>query len=197
MADLGDILRVTPSLVLDVGVTIQNVYHLLVSEPTGVDDEDVLDDMGEYLEGIYDGMVSRIPNNVTFSEYKVDNLTADVTIGISGFPTLTTGTDAGEYIAPGVAGLLLGRTSNPGHAGRKFFGPFTEGNMSDGLWSSALLSVLAAAGLDTYDGFTSAGGNDYQPIVLDRTTGNPRNVREIIASSNPAYQRRRRRGAGI
>jgi hypothetical protein len=197
MASLNDILRVVPTLGMGVGVTIQNVYHLRVTETGGVDDADVLDDMGEYLEDIYSELLTRIVNDVTFEEYSVQNLTVDVDLGISGFPTLTAGQSSEDPLPSGVAGLSLGRTETPGHYGRKFWPPGPESLTLDNYFTSNHVSAMNDAALATWSPFQSTTGHDYMPGILDRTTGGIRDVVEVISTNIPAYQRRRRAGTGI
>lgn len=196
MASLGDILRIVAGLSFNAAVEVQNVYYVKVSDIGGIPDEDIPDDMGEYLEDIYDGLVSSYPNNVTFETFKVTNVTADVDLGTHPWPSLTAGSGAQETYAPGVALLTLARTATPHHAGRKYWGPFQETSMSDGTWASAIVSGFAAVVESVYNAFAATSGNDYQPIVYDRENDVGRLPVELTVSSNPAYQRRRRVGTG-
>lgn len=197
MADVGDIIRVVAQLTMGVGVTIQNVYHLQVRSSGGAADGVILDDMGEYLEGIYSELLDRFPDDVIFDEYTAQNITVDVDFGAASWPSLVDGNNGGEPYAPGVAGLLRVRTNTPGREGRKFWGPFTEGDATSGLWTSTTLSNLLDAGHAAYDPFNALSGVDYQPVIYDRENEVPRDPVEIVATNNPAYQRRRRLGRGI
>lgn len=197
MAALSDIIRVVAQLNMGVGITVQNVYHLQIRSAGGAADSVVLDDMGEYLEGIYTEIVDRIPDDVIFDEYSAQNVTADVDFGTASWPTLTDGNNGGEPYAPGVAGLLRVRTTTPGREGRKFWGPFTEGDATSGLWTTTTLNNLIDAGHAAYDPFNALSGVDYQPVIYDRNLDVARDPIEIVASNNPAYQRRRRLGRGI
>ena len=197
MADVGDIIRVVAQLTMGVGVTIQNVYHLQVRSSGGAADGVILDDMGEYLEGIYTEILDRMPDDVIFDEYTAQNITVDVDFGAASWPSLVDGNNGGEPYAPGVAGLLRVRTGTPGREGRKFWGPFTEGDATSGLWTTTTLNNLLAAGHAAYDPFNALSGVDYQPVIYDRELDVPRDPVEIVATNNPAYQRRRRLGRGI
>jgi len=180
-----------------VGVTVQNVYYMEVETTGGVGDEDVLDDLGEFLEDGYTEMLAIMPNNVSFTEYKVTNVDADVEIGISGWPTFTVGGGSGDMLPEGLAGLVRYRTGDVGHEGRKFIGPLGEVNQTDGQLAAATVTALGDFGDETAYLYTATSGNQYQNKILDRTTAETRPTTEVVASSTPAYQRRRKPGRGI
>lgn len=197
MADFGDILRVVPSLKLGLDVTIQNSYHVKVTEAEGVDDEDALTDMADYMEDIYGELNPSLTDVMTYEEIKVTNVTTDVDIGLIDWPSLTTGGAATETYAPGVAGLVLANTGDLRHQGRKFFGPYAEGPLTDGLFNSANVTRLGDAATEAYNTRVGTSGATYQPVIVDRETGEARPVTTVQVTANPAYQRRRRAGRGV
>jgi hypothetical protein len=194
---LGDVIRVVAQLLSDAEITIQNVFYLKIGSAGPIDDADLIDDMGEYLEDVYDGLVGYLHTTTTFDLYKMTNVTDDSDKGAHSWPVLTAGSNGSERYAPGVCGLIRARTGTPGREGRKFFGPLTEGILSNGLIASTPLAALAAAGVSAYAQFTSSNGYVYQPIVYDRVLDVGRTPTETVATANPAYQRRRRRGRGV
>jgi hypothetical protein len=197
VASLNDILRIVPTIEMGVGVTVQNVYYCKVTQAGGIDDGDVLDDMGDWMDDVYTPVQLAMPDDATFEEIKITNVTADVDIGTTSFPTLTQGNASGEPYAPGVAGLVLAFTDKLRHTGRKFFGPFNEGSLTNGLFSTLNVGRMVDAAVEAYTPFTGTSGGTYQPVIVDRTTGEGRGVTSVQATSNPAYQRRRRLGRGI
>jgi len=192
-----DILRVTAGLAIGIDSTVQNVYYLRIDEAGGVADAQILTDMGEYLEDAYTEVVPQLANNCTFEEYKVTNVTTKVDIGISAFPTLTSGTNAGDMLPFGISGLVRARTPTVGREGRKFIGPLVETSQTDGLLSAGLVADLEDFGDEAYGTFVSTSGNTYQPVIYDRDAHVGREMTDIIASNIPAYQRRRKQGVGI
>jgi hypothetical protein len=194
---LGDILSVIPTLKMGAGVTIQNVYHVRAGNLLGIDEDDVLDDMDEYLTGIYSEFLSNMPDDATFETFAVKNITAGVDLGISGFGTLVDGDATTEPYAPQVSGLALGRTSVPKHVGKKYFGPLTEGSMTNAFLHPTAVANLTDAAAAAWSEFDSTLGNNYEPVILDRETGVGRPVVEYTVNNNPAIQRRRRSGYGI
>ncbi len=197
MASVGDLLRVVASLALDVGVTFQNVYYLSIIGPADPDTEEVLDDMGEYLEDIYSEINARIPSSIEYVEYEVTDVTVDVSLGTRDWPVLTAGTAGTDFTPAQVAGLVLARTNTPGHHGRKYFPPFHETSLDYGEFVSGAVVDLAEAGEAAFGSFSSTNGFTYMPCVLDRETGTRRSAVEVGATSIPGTQRRRRRGVGI
>lgn len=196
MASLGDIISVVAGLNAGLGIDVQNVYHLQVLETGGVDDDDLVDDMGEYLEDVYGVLNNTFANNVVYDLYKATNVTADVDLGTHPWPSLTQGGGAVNMLPTGDSGLVLGRTNTPGRVGKKYFGPFTSNALADGYWTAGVVATLADAMAEVWSPFISALANSYTPVILGRDDGVGRVVREATASAVPAYQRRRRPGTG-
>jgi hypothetical protein len=196
MINPADLLRLTARLRFQASSDIQNVFYMHYAGGSPISDDDAIDDMGEYLEGGYSELVSRLADDVTFLDYRVVNLTADVDLGYNPWPVLTAGTNVNDTLMPGVAGLIRALTSNPGHEARKFVGPFSEGNTLNGTYQAGLVTALGDAGDAWYSPFLSTLGNSWQPVVYDRETTQKRVPVSVVASGNPAYQRRRRVGTG-
>jgi len=197
MAALNDVLEVTAKLSAGTNAAIQNVFHLVVKDFGGVPDENVPDDIGEYLEGIYDELDGGLWTGVSFVEYTIKNLTTDTDLGTYPWPTLTGGGSGDANLPYGVAGLVKAKTTNGKHQGRKFFGLFTEASNDGGKPNAAVKVLLAAAGAAAYSSFTSIGANDYQPGVLERDVLGVREVVSVVVGLEWAYQRRRKPGVGI
>lgn len=197
MASFGDILKVVASMSIGVGVTVQNVYHVIVAEVGGVDDGDIPDDMGEWLEDIYTEINPHIPNDLVYEEYSLQNVTVDLDLGTHGFPSMTIGGSSSEFLPTQVAPLVRVRTDVPGVEGRKFFPTFVEANTTNGQFSPTAVNNMLDAGQVAYAPWVATSGNNYQGTVYNREFGIARPPTEIIATSNPATQRRRRVGRGI
>lgn len=196
MADLLDILRVTAYMTAGVDQDQQNVYYLRVEDTGGVDDGDVLDDMAEYCDNIYTEINGIVANNIEYLEVKTSNITAGIDIGVTAFPTLTTGGVTNQMLPNGVSALAKAFPTVLGHIGKKFWPSFTVAAMDDGLFNSGAVTASADAAQAAYEPFVSTLGNHYQPIIYDRTNEVAHVPESWSASSNPAYQRRRRPGTG-
>ena len=196
MASLGDIIRVVAGLKFNATGDVQNVFHLLVSGPLPVSDADLVDDMGEHLEDIYSLNNANRANNITFDLYNVVNLTADLELGEHPWPSLTAGLGGGEALPPGDALLTLARTGKSRVQGRNYSGCWTEGNNADGQWSTTFLTAMATLPGLIWDAFTTSLGNDYTPIIYNRTLGTFELPVEYSIVPQTSYQRRRRPGSG-
>lgn len=198
MASPADLMRIVANMNMGINVAVQNVYYNRINATSGQPDSDVVGAAGRFLEDVYTPILNDLPGAFTFEDYKVTNVTADVDLGVSGFPTLTVGQSPGERTPEGIAGLVRGTSDTPGHEARKYFGPFVLGNLVDGLWDSSFLIDLTNAGLAAFGFYDDPVNNvDFTPIVLDRLTGTQRPISLVQASATPAYQRRRKPGVGI
>jgi hypothetical protein len=197
MANVNDVLQVTATMKVGVSVTIQNVYHLVVKDIGGVDDEDVADDMGEYLEDIYTNLVASMTSSLIFIDYRVQNLTTEQDIGTFPWPSLTVGSSVASRLPFGVAALIKAKTQQGKHQGRKYFALFTEDHTDNGFVTAALQADLADAGQAAYSEFTSTLVNNYTPVVLERDVLGGRAVLSVQVPADWSYQRRRKPGVGI
>lgn len=191
MADIGDILEVVASMVFGTSIQMQNVYHVRV-ESAGTSDDDVLEDMGEYLESIYSEVNSSFPNDLVYDEFSAKNLTIDFDFGLGAWPSLTQGAGADAYLPTQTSPYVNVRTYSPGHQGRKFFPPFTEGGWAEGGWISAVLTDLADAAAAAYTQFVSSNGHTYTPVIKEADSLSWNLPREIVIPALAGTQRRRR-----
>lgn len=194
---VGDILQVIPSMHIGVQVTIQNVYHTYITQLASGVPEDILDDMADWMDDAYSEIVGHIWDAQSIDEVHVLDLTADIDIGVTGFPTLTYGTDTGEGLPPGTSALVKFKTAQGKHQGRKYIGVLTEVSNNDGILQTGTTTDLADFATVITDDYVGASGNEYRYCVLDRTTDEPRFPNQVVIPAYFAYQRRRRPGVGI
>jgi hypothetical protein len=111
--------------------------------------------------------------------------------------SLTAGGGGASSNAAGVALLIVLRTGISRVFGRKYLGGIITANIdTDGFWASALVTVgatFAAHLLGEFVGGTST--STWLPGLIAKT-GQFWSFIEAIVSAIPAYQRRRRKGAG-
>jgi hypothetical protein len=154
------------------------------------------DDIGAWLEDVYGEFVVGLPNNLSFDSIAMYNIDQDSPYADVGWPTFTIGGATDAMLPTGVCVLLTLRTGVKRVLGRKYFGPFTGNNLADGIFEDTLAVAVAGAADFLIGHFFAAGsGNSLLPGVLDKT-GAFWAFFEAVASTNPAYQRRRRLGAG-
>ena len=193
----GDILSVVPSMHIGVQVTIQNVYHTYISQLVSDVEEDILQDMADWMDDAYSEIVGHIWDAQSFDEVKVIDITADIDIGVTGFPVLSAGGATGHGLPPGTAALVKFKTIQGKHQGRKYIGVLTEDGQTDGTLIGTAQTALANFATVIAEPYDGSSGNQYKYVVLDRTTDQVRYPNQIIVPAYFAYQRRRRPGVGI
>lgn len=196
MVNPADLLRITARLRFQATADIQNVFFMHYAGGSPISNADAVTDMGEYLEDGYTEINPKLADDVTYLDYRVVNVTTGVDLGYNPWPTLVQGSNVNDTLMPGVAGLIRILTGDVKHEGRKFTGPYSEGNTLNGNYQPGVVTAMADAGAAWFSPFLSSLGNSWQPVIVDRTTGQERVPTSVVASNNPAYQRRRRVGSG-
>lgn len=189
-----DIILVIAEFLL-AGQRIMNVFHAVPAGPI-IDDEGI-EDLEVWLVDAYTELVSLLANDLTFSSLTLRNLTDDIDLGTHSWPDLSTGSNTAEFLPLGVAGLVTYPTQIIGSRGRKFIGGLCENGVADGNLNGATVTALNAFGLVTCTPFIgSASGETWAPgVVTQAGAFRPFNG-EVLVSSVPAYQRRRKQGVG-
>ena len=197
-----DILRVVASLLWTDGNINQNVYNCLVSGGVGpYDDQDVADDMEDWLDNLYLNFTAVCSDEIDGNEvlvYKYDAV-GDDWDEVSSQAWTWNPTAIDDQMARGVAALARLWTTDPDVQGKKYIGGLTEGSLVDGLWSGGDLVLLLAFAADWYTPFVGAStGATFTPGIWSvAQTAFLAAVDHVAASAIPAYQRRRKRNVGI
>lgn len=199
---VGDILKIVAVLQWVDGDIMQNVFNLEVIGSGGpYDEEDVVDDMVEWMDDLYGASPARVSEDVDGAEVRVyvwDPGDQDWDeVGIDSFGFL--GTDTADVLPRGVALLVNAKSTDPDVNGKKYFGGATEATQTDGLWTAAMIaSYVSIATIWVQDFVGTTTGADFDPgiwsvknLSFHGMTGT------IIIPSIPAYQRRRKQGVGI
>ena len=199
----GDILRVAARLLWNNSSDIVNVFHMLVSDDNSNTLENLIDDVLEAITDVYSNFDQYIPDNVTFADVNIQNVTQDESYGSFSWDTLTAGAGVADPISPGLSCFVYMPTFTPDVQGRKWFGPFQEDTLTDGLWVTALTSAVTTALQGMVAGFTGTNLTDldyriphYVEDGVELVTPQFLEINQAVVSSNPGYQRRRRPGAG-
>lgn len=198
----GAILRIVASLLFPESVIAQNVFYAVFAD-TGAsnDDQDVVDDLAEWLEDAYTLIAGFIDTSVSLTDIKVynyDSIDDDWDeVGAASIGLAFTGTT--DMLPHGVAYLLHAKTTDPDVQAAKFIGGFTEGGQADGIWLSSINTVMATWAADWVTAFVgTATGGDFSPGVWSVAQQVFKVFNGVInLNSIPAYQRRRKPGVGI
>lgn len=200
--EVGTILRVVAVLQWLDGDIAQNVFNTIIDTGGGpFDEEDIVDDMVEWMDDLYAPALNRISDNMDGGEvrvYQYDPLDDDwdeVGIGAWTFNPA----DTVDEIPRGVSVLINCKTVDPDVNGKKYFPGITEAGQTDGLLTAGLIaSYVGTAAVWVQDFVGTTSGANFDPGVWSPTqteffpmTGT------IIIPSIPAYQRRRKQGVGI
>lgn len=199
---LNDTLKVVASLIWTDGEINQNVFACKVTSGAGPHaDQDVADDMLDWVENMYLNYATRLSDEIDGSQvqvYKWDAVGTDwdeVATNAWTFNPSATGSQEPR----GVAGLITMQTTDPDVQGKKYIPGFTATSLVDGLFSSGALIDALAFGADWYTPFVGAtSGATFTPGVWSVVNSLIYlMVNSFAASGIPAYQRRRKNNIGI
>lgn len=205
-----DILEFAARLAWNGASDILNRFVLQVTDTNSAPDGDILSDVVNWIEDLYDSIDSAIANNVTFNDLIGRNLTQHTVFGTFGWPTLTAGAQTAEAINPALSVFVYSGTDIPNVQGRKWWGSFTEVENVDGLWGSSIITAVETMMLQ-FLGSIPAGvsGATIFPVIahlkeIDEVSGelvdvSPPVVRPYInntVTNNAGVLTRRRPGSG-
>jgi len=198
----GDILRVVASFLWSDSNVNQNVFNCSVgggSPP--FDDQDVTDDMEDWLDDMYANVVGHMSDEIDGNEvlvYKYDTGNQDWDeVSSQAWSYDPTGTS--EELPRGVSLLVRLWTLDPDVQGKKYLPALTEGNCTDGLFTGGTLTAALGFAYDWFLPFVgAASGATFTPGVWSvAQLAFKAAVEHYATSSIPAYQRRRKRNVGI
>lgn len=196
----GDVVRAVFSWLLDNQTVVQQVWHYVKNSGTAEDAGDFMDDLEVHHETIYAlGLDDLIPDDLvaTAIEIYLWNTTTKLFDGVATGTHDQTGLSTGQWGAPGVCYLVNLLTDVGRYQGRKYVAGVIENSIADGVIlssSAATVGVWAVAQAlpwSSTDGNYTAGVFNEAAERFTQFNGN------VVASTNPAYQRRRRAGVGI
>lgn len=196
------ILKVVLSLLFPDSAIAQNVFYVLFeNDGTSDDKDDVLDDLSEWMESIYDDMAAAVSSSINITGFKAyirDTPGGDWDeVGV-GFPS-DTFSAAGDPMPNGIAALLHAQTDDPDVIAAKYFGGNTDTATVDNDFTAGSISTYINAGaewVDPFTGTTTASG--FIPGVWSTAQGAffPFSTAYSV-NAQVAYQRRRKPGVGI
>lgn len=198
---VSDILKVVVTSAWLDGNIIQNVFNALIDGGGGpFDDDDIVDDAVAWADAMYAEVTldtSDELNGTQVQVYKYDSVGDDWDEVGTGVFTWNPSANP-DQLPRGVAALLQARTSNPDVQGKKYIGGLTEAAVTDGLFTSTMMSNFIDFATLWVTDFTGAVSSaEWNPgvwsptdLVLYLMTDN------FGANLIPAYQRRRKRGVG-
>jgi len=177
--------------------TFGNVFTLHVDDTNAQSQANILDDIAEYVEGVYTPLIGAMVATLVFDEITIYNLTALISEPTIPWPTLTAGAVAGTDAVPeAVSAFMFARTGVKRAIGKKFFPGLTETNTASGLWVVGLVAALGTSLANWITPFTGTNGVVLIPGVWQKAINNFEEFTEGVVRDLPGYQRRRKRGVG-
>lgn len=196
----GTILRIVATLLFPDSVIAQNVFHSVVTTVGSYDEDDVVDDLGDYLQDVYGEWDDLGDGGIAVDEYTVyeyDPIDQDFDEVGKGDVGLS-GAVAGDMLPHAVCFLTQARTTDPDVNGRKYWGGLTELAQTEGLWlpvTATQMAILNAQWVSQHAG-TLTGATFtmgvWSPTRSNFFAFNGNTTTSLI----PAYQRRRKPGVG-
>lgn len=200
MIQVGDILRVVFSWIVDNTDLVQQVWHYYVDSGNPEDPDTTLDDIvTEHETAWATALDSAMPNNVvgTLAELYVWNPSTENFDGIASTSHGMDGATTNAMTAQGVCGLAKFHTSVGRYQGRKYVGPLQynviedTGALSTGFQTAlSVWGALLAVELRTTELALLPGTFNRVTHAFHEFTG------PVSVAAVPAYQRRRRDGQG-
>lgn len=196
LVDEGDIVRIACRQSYDTGgQDIINVIHLLCEVQQAVFDADVVDNVGEAIELIFDAVRLVQSNTHKFTTLEMKNLTQDILIGVTSWPTFVAGADANAVASPQVTALSILKTQKSRVLGRINWPGIPETFISAGLLHATFLAAMAdAQTVVLTDLVTTLSVYDY--IVYNREFGTWNRANGSVAIIPTRSQKRRSHGFG-
>jgi hypothetical protein len=190
-----DVVRVTCSFVYDDASVIQNVFYYQNMGSSAVDDADVLTDLVGEIDGYYGALTSTWSSRMVPRDLILHNVTQDVPIGSSPWPTLVDGQSALESLPLQCAPLVSFQTGITKAVGRKYLPPVDEAhNAHGGALAAPLLADMLAWAVGVLGGVTIDGQPFYAGHLSDVTQGF---VRWLTSEVSTLIRSQRRRVLGV
>jgi len=197
----GDILRIAVSLLMPDSVIAQNIFYAVLTAGTDPYDEaDIISDVKDYIEDIYESWDSIGDSGVSLDNIQVyvyDSVDDDWD-EVGSDTSSVAGLVSGDMLPHGVAAYTQARTTDPDVSASKYWPGLTETSQSEGNWVSATMTQLAALAAIWVAGDTGAASG----ATLEAGVWSTKNTNffafngNVVVNGFPAYQRRRKPGVG-
>lgn len=194
--DNGDVLRIAASMVFEGTDEVTNVYHALVQSGGNKAFADVIDDIQEYMDLLVDNIDVFLSLSQVADRISISNVTQNLVFGSINWGVFAQGGAGGDVVPTGCCCLAFGRTLKPRVQIRKYYGIFTEVNLTGGLWVAALRAAILTDFEAHLGTFVGTDGLTLKGVAWNRTLSTYTTSTGAIVVAEPAYQRRRKRGRG-
>lgn len=196
IVNVGDVVRVACRQTYGpAGPDLINVLHLVCRLQTSVIDDEIRADLGSVIEQIFDPMRIVVANFLKYTTLEMKNITQDILLGITAWPTFVQGGVAGAPTSPQVVALSMMKTDKSRVAGRLNWGGIPETNVTDGVVGAPVLAAMATAQTNMLTDIIAIF-SAYGYIVFNREFSTFRVPNGSLAVDVTRTQRRRSLGFG-
>lgn len=144
IVNVDDIVRVACRQTYETGgPDLINVIHMQCRVQTAVTDQDVVNNIGEVIEIIFDPMRLEISNTLQYTVLEMKNITQDILLGVTAWPTFVQGASAAAPTSPQVVALSIMKTNKSRVAGRINWAGIPENKVTEGLLVATTLAAMA------------------------------------------------------
>lgn len=198
----NDILKVVVSLAFPESVVAQNIFWVLFdNDGPSADEDDVLDDMEEWIEDLYTQIISKISDEITMDDLKVYvyDSSEDDFDEVGDRALSVNFNQTADFLPLGVAVLQRANTVNPDVQGRKYWGGLCEVHNTAGRLEASAVADFILAGSAWIAPFVGTEtGSTFTPGVYSLTKSAFYAFGEdLLTNLVLSYQRRRKPGVGI
>lgn len=175
----------------------QNVYHFAHVSLESKTDEQVVLAIAEYVEDLYDTLVSRM--STAFDLEKIEcfvlNWPLWEPIGVAA-PTWQGG-NVNDRSPSGVAMLVNAYKERSGYADKKFLAGWTEEDLTGDQFGGAAATAAAIYAAAWITQYTGSEATLLLPVAFTALTGQTRPYTSTSVDTKVSYQRRRKPGVGL
>lgn len=198
MADfeIGDVVRLGAAFLVDTTDAIVNVFHARIESGAPMAFAAAAEDFQDYIHFIYNPTMAQYPEAFLSDRISVKNETQDTVWGSIAFASPLAGTNVGDMLALQLGLLSWGRTPISRVQIRKYWGPFTEANITDGLWLSGIRAIFQDAMDYHILPHTMPNGLELVGVAYSKAFDRATLAYSSTTAQVPVVQRRRRKGTG-
>lgn len=200
---VGETVRVTVKMDDVNGSSIQNVYFYLNDGIATADNDDVLTAVEAAMSLNYTAIEGIMPDTLTPVEIDIDRvafvggeLIVTGKVGTIPWTNWSGGTSTSDGLPQGNAAVINFPVSGPTVQGRKYIGPLTENQQSNGILTAPALATLVSFGAALL-GDILVDDNQFRSGIMSTKSGAFAELASTIVKAVIGYQRRRKSGVGI
>jgi len=156
-----DKIRVSARMSFSGAGDIVNVFHVDMVDAADGDEDSIFDSIADWIDQTYGIMVGSLPDDLSFVDITMQNLSQNLLMGSKGWPNQVTGGGGTDAMPPQIANLVVFPTLVPRSQGRKYFPGFTEALYVNGAITAGGISLLEAVG-SPFVGVVTNLGYSYQ-----------------------------------